>query len=64
MAAYNQFGGSKFRLESYLNHGRAIRMLQETILSEDQATDDKVIATILLLCSLKVREDPPAKALS
>lgn len=53
MAAYNKFGGEKFRVQSYKNYGRAIRMLQDTIGSEDQATDDKVITSILLLCVLK-----------
>ena len=52
MAAYNRFGGDKFRVESYQNYGRAIRLLQDTIQS-DKATDDKVIAAILLLCTLK-----------
>lgn len=53
MAAYNQFGGGKFRMQSYRNYGRAIRMLQDIIKSEDRATDDKVIMSILLLCMLK-----------
>ncbi|KAJ4303882.1 hypothetical protein N0V88_001480 [Collariella sp. IMI 366227] len=53
MAAYNKFGGEKFRVQSYKNYGRAIRMLQTIIESEDQATDDKVITSILLLCVLK-----------
>ncbi|AEO71237.1 uncharacterized protein THITE_2147922 [Thermothielavioides terrestris NRRL 8126] len=53
MAAYNKFGGEKFRVQSYRHYGRAIRMLQEIIRSEDQATDDKVITSILLLCTLK-----------
>lgn len=53
MAAYNQFGGEKFRVQSYKNYGRAIRMLQDAIGSEDQATDDKVITSILLLCTLE-----------
>ncbi|GAB1313184.1 Sterol uptake control 2 [Madurella fahalii] len=53
MAAYNKFGGEKFRVQSYKNYGRAIRMLQSIIGSEDQATDDKVITSILLLCVLK-----------
>lgn len=55
MAAYNQFGGEKFRMLSYKSHGRAIRMMQDMIQSEEQATDDKVIASILLFCTLKVR---------
>ncbi|KAK0714095.1 hypothetical protein B0T26DRAFT_678350 [Lasiosphaeria miniovina] len=53
MAAYNKFGGEKFRVQSYRNYGRAIRMLQGIIGTEEQATDDKVIASILLLCTLK-----------
>jgi hypothetical protein len=53
MAAYNKFGGDKFRVQSYKNYGRAIRMLQDIIGSEEQATDDKVITSILLLCVLK-----------
>ncbi|KAH8812233.1 hypothetical protein F5884DRAFT_305618 [Xylogone sp. PMI_703] len=53
MAAYNQFGGEKFRVQSYKNYGRTIRMMQEVIQSEEQATDDKVLASILLLCTLK-----------
>jgi hypothetical protein len=53
MAAYNKFGGDKFRMQSYRNYGRAIRMLQDIIRSEDQATDDKVIMSVLLLCTLK-----------
>lgn len=53
MAAYNKFGGEKFRAQSYRNYGRAIRMLQGIIGAEEHATDDKVIASILLLCTLK-----------
>jgi len=53
MAAYNKFGGEKFKVESYRNYGRAIKMIQNIIKTEDQATDDKVIASILLLCALK-----------
>lgn len=53
MAAYNKFGGDEFRVQSYRNYGRAIRMLRDAIRSEDQATDDKVMAAILLLCTLK-----------
>lgn len=54
MAAYNQFGGEKFLVQSYSNYGRAIKMMQETIRSEDDAADDRVLASILLLCTLKV----------
>ncbi|KAF5003172.1 hypothetical protein FDECE_10240 [Fusarium decemcellulare] len=53
MAAYNQFGGQELRTHSFRNYGRAIRSLQESIRSHDQAIDDKVIATILLLCTFK-----------
>lgn len=53
MAAYNNFVGEKFKVESYKNYGRAIKMMQDIIKTEDQATDDKVIASILLLCTLK-----------
>ena len=53
MAAYNKFGGEKFRVQSYKNYDRAIRMLRNIIASEDEATDDKVITSILLLCVLK-----------
>jgi hypothetical protein len=54
MAAYNRFGGDKFRVQSYKNYGRAIRMLQDIVQSVDKVTDDKVIASVLLLCTLKV----------
>jgi hypothetical protein len=53
MAAYNKFGGEKFLVQSYKNYGRAIRMLRDIIPSEERATDDKVITSILLLCMLK-----------
>lgn len=53
MAAYNKFGGERFRVQSYQNYGRAIRMLRDAMQLEDQATDDKVIAAVLLLCTLK-----------
>lgn len=53
MAAYNQFGGEKFKVQSYREHGRTIRMIQDMLQAEDQATDDKVIASVLLLCTLK-----------
>ncbi|KAL2177417.1 uncharacterized protein P884DRAFT_223917 [Thermothelomyces heterothallicus CBS 202.75] len=53
MAAYNKFGGERFRVQSYRNYGRAIRMLQDIIRSEHQATDDRVITSVLLLCTLK-----------
>ncbi|KPM40498.1 hypothetical protein AK830_g6040 [Neonectria ditissima] len=53
LATYNQFGGDEFRLQSYRNYGRAIRMLQDTIQTEEQAVDDKVITAVLLLCTHK-----------
>ncbi|KAH7230699.1 hypothetical protein B0J15DRAFT_506220 [Fusarium solani] len=53
MAAYNQFGGEELRTHSFRNYGRAIRSLQESIQTDSQAIDDKVIATILLLCTFK-----------
>ncbi|RSL47091.1 hypothetical protein CEP54_013555 [Fusarium duplospermum] len=53
MAAYNQFGGEELRTHSFRNYGRAIRSLQESIQTDSQAVDDKVIATILLLCTFK-----------
>lgn len=54
MAAFNQFGGEKFRLQSYKAYGHAIRMVHDTIQCEGRATDDKVITAVLLLCTLKV----------
>ncbi len=54
MAAYNQFRGDKFRLQSYQNHGRALQALRKTIQSEDEVTDDRVLAAVLLLCMFKV----------
>ena len=54
MAAYNQFGGDRFRMKSYQNYGRTLKILQEIIQSEEQAVDDKVITAILLLCTFKV----------
>ncbi|RSM05108.1 hypothetical protein CDV31_009742 [Fusarium ambrosium] len=53
MAAYNQFGGEELRTHSFRNYGRAIRSLQESIQTDSQAVDDKVIATVLLLCTFK-----------
>ncbi|KAI8953454.1 hypothetical protein F4801DRAFT_537685 [Xylaria longipes] len=53
MAAYNQFGSDRFRLQSYQNYGRAVRALRRTIQTEDEVTDDRVIATVLLLCTFK-----------
>ncbi|KAI0204188.1 hypothetical protein F4808DRAFT_448873 [Astrocystis sublimbata] len=53
MAAYNQFGSHKFRLRSYQNYARAVRALRQTIQSEDEVTDDRVLAAVLLLCMFK-----------
>jgi hypothetical protein len=49
-AAYTQLGGETFRLQSYRSYGRAIKMLQQTIQSEDKVNDDRVISAVLLLC--------------
>lgn len=56
MAAYNQFRGDKFRLQSYQNYGRALRALRKTIQDEDEVTDDRVLAAVLLLCMYKVKD--------
>ncbi|KAI0118237.1 hypothetical protein GGR51DRAFT_207893 [Nemania sp. FL0031] len=53
MAAYNHFGGDKFRLQSYQNYGRALGALRKTIQSEDEVTDDRVLAAVLLLTMFK-----------
>ncbi|KAI1421793.1 hypothetical protein F5Y12DRAFT_668716 [Xylaria sp. FL1777] len=53
MAAYNQFRGDKFRLQSYLNYGRALQALRKSIQTEDEVTDDRVLAAVLLLCMFK-----------
>ncbi|KAI0148713.1 hypothetical protein GGR57DRAFT_227669 [Xylariaceae sp. FL1272] len=53
MAAYNQFGGDKFRLQSYQNYGRALRTLRQTIETEEDIKDDRVLAAVLLLCMFK-----------
>ncbi|KAI1810820.1 hypothetical protein GGS20DRAFT_152085 [Poronia punctata] len=53
MAAYNQFGGDKFRIQSYQNYGRAVRALRTTIETQDKVTDDRVLASVLLLCMFK-----------
>ncbi|KAI0394504.1 hypothetical protein F5Y17DRAFT_427591 [Xylariaceae sp. FL0594] len=53
MAAYNQFGGEKFRIQSYQNYGRAVRTLRTVIETQDQVTDDRVLAAVLLLCMFK-----------
>lgn len=58
MAAYNQFGGDRLRLQSYQNYGHAIRALQETIQTEE-VTDDRVLAAVLLLCMFKVSNPEP-----
>ena len=57
MAAFNQFGATKFRVQSYQNYGNAVRTLQKAILSQEEVADDKVLATVLLLCAFKVRND-------
>lgn len=54
LAAYNHLGKEELRTESLKNYGRVIRGLQQSIRSDDQAMDDKTIATILLLCTYKV----------
>ncbi|KAI1309563.1 hypothetical protein F5Y03DRAFT_65523 [Xylaria venustula] len=53
MAAYNQFRGDKFRIQSYQNYGRALQVLRKTIQTEDEVTDDRVLAAVLLLCMFK-----------
>ncbi|ENH64861.1 Sterol uptake control protein 2 [Fusarium oxysporum f. sp. cubense race 1] len=53
LAAYNHLGNEELRTRSLRNYGRVIKGLQQTIQSDDQAMDDKVIATILLLCTYK-----------
>ncbi|KAJ3569945.1 hypothetical protein NPX13_g5903 [Xylaria arbuscula] len=53
MAAYNQFRGDKFRLQSYQNYGRALKVLRKTIQDENEVTDDRVLAAVLLLCMYK-----------
>jgi hypothetical protein len=54
MAAYNQFRDEGLRLESYRNYGRTIKSLQKAIHCDEEVKDDRVIATVLLLCILKV----------
>jgi hypothetical protein len=49
MASYNQFGGETFKMQSYKTYGHTIRMIQDTIQIEDQTTNDKVIAAVLLM---------------
>ncbi|KAI6777733.1 Transcriptional regulatory protein-like protein [Emericellopsis cladophorae] len=53
MAVYNKFGGDDFRFQSYQAYGKAIRSLQNAIQDETQVMDDKVLAAVLLLCTLK-----------
>jgi hypothetical protein len=53
MAAYNQLGYDRLRVQSYCNYGRAIGMLQDTISSRQGITDDRVLAAVLLLCTFK-----------
>ena len=54
LAAYHQFGKEELRTQSLQNYGNVIRGLQKIINSGEQIDDDKVIATILLLCTYKV----------
>jgi hypothetical protein len=54
MAAYNKFGADEFKMKSYKEYGETIRMIQEIITDQSKVTDDKVIAAVLLLCTLKV----------
>lgn len=54
LAAYNQFGKEELLTHSLKNYGAVIRGLQEIINSGEQAVDDRVVATILLLCTWKV----------
>ncbi|KAH7303079.1 hypothetical protein B0I35DRAFT_472427 [Stachybotrys elegans] len=53
MAAYNQLGRDRLRVQSYRNYGRAIGLLQDTISSGQGVTDDRVLAAVLLLCTFK-----------
>ena len=54
LATYNQFGSEELRTLSLKNYVSVIRNLQNIIQSGEQVIDDKVIATILLLCTYKV----------
>ncbi|KAF4953564.1 hypothetical protein FGADI_5900 [Fusarium gaditjirri] len=53
LAAYNHLGNEELRTRSLRNYGRVIKGLQQSIQSDEQVMDDKVIATILLLCTYK-----------
>ncbi|KAF3007242.1 hypothetical protein E8E14_009334 [Neopestalotiopsis sp. 37M] len=53
MAAFNQFGGNTFRLQSYQNYGRTVVALRNRIQNEADVTDDRVLASVLLLCLFK-----------
>ncbi|KAF5232326.1 hypothetical protein FAUST_8788 [Fusarium austroamericanum] len=53
LAAFNHLGNEELRTRSLRNYGRVIKGLQQSIQSDDQALDDSVIATILLLCTYK-----------
>ncbi|KAI4594162.1 hypothetical protein KJ359_008704 [Pestalotiopsis sp. 9143b] len=53
MAAFNQFGGNNFRVQSYQNYGRTVTALRNCIQSEADVTDDRVLASVLLLCLFK-----------
>jgi hypothetical protein len=54
LAAYNQFGRDELRTQSLKNYGSVIRKLQEIIMAGDSVIDDRVVATVLLLCTYKV----------
>ena len=54
LAAYHHFGKEELRTQSLRNCGIVIRGLQQIITSGEQIDDDRVIATILLLCTYKV----------
>jgi hypothetical protein len=54
MAAYNQFGGQKFLQQSYQNYGRAIQAMKESIASDEEATDDRTLAAVILLSAFAV----------
>ncbi|ETS75781.1 hypothetical protein PFICI_12725 [Pestalotiopsis fici W106-1] len=53
MAAFNQFGGNTFRLQSYQNYGRTVAVLRNCIQNEIDITDDRVLASVILLCLFK-----------
>lgn len=53
MAAFNQFGSDRFRMQAYRNYGRALGILQSSILSDEEVADDRLLAAVLLLCTFK-----------